>query len=55
MPLQSTTFQTAETDDILKGQVTAMDVLDPTENNERSSLLEADDEFYVEHHPTPHH
>jgi hypothetical protein len=48
MPLESTAFQTAVTEDILKGQVTAMDVLDPTEDNERTSLLEADDEFDVE-------
>jgi len=32
---------------ILDGQVTAMDVLDPTENNEKTSLLEVDDEFDV--------
>jgi hypothetical protein len=48
MPLQSTAFQTAVTDGTLKGQVTAMEVLDPAENNEKSSLLEADDAFYVE-------
>ncbi|HEY5357280.1 MAG TPA: hypothetical protein VIJ82_06245 [Streptosporangiaceae bacterium] len=33
---------------ILDGQVTAMDVLDPTEGNEHTSLLEVDDEFDVQ-------
>ena len=47
MPLQAASFQTQATDDILKGQVTAMDVLDPTESNSKSSLLEVDDEFEV--------
>jgi hypothetical protein len=32
---------------ILDGQVTGLDVLDPTENNEKTSLLEVDDEFDV--------
>ena len=32
---------------ILDGQVTGLDVLDPTENNEQTSLLEVDDEFDV--------
>jgi len=51
MPLQSGSLQTPVTDfavaGILDGQVTAMDVLDPTENNEKTSLLEVDDEFDV--------
>jgi hypothetical protein len=47
MSLQSTSFQTQVTDDVLHGQVTAMDVLDPTEGNEETSLLEVDDEFDV--------
>ena len=51
MPLQSGSLQTPATDfgvaGILDGQVTAMDVLDPTENNEKTSLLEVDDEFDV--------
>jgi hypothetical protein len=48
MPLKSSSFQTAATADILDGQVTAMDVLDPTDNNEKTSLLEVDDEFDVQ-------
>jgi len=48
MPLQSSSFQTAVTADILDGQVTAMDVFDPTEYNEKTSLLEADDVFDVQ-------
>jgi hypothetical protein len=51
MPLQSGSLQTPVTDSavagILDGQVTGMDVLDPTENNEKTSLLEVDDEFDV--------
>jgi hypothetical protein len=51
MPLQSSSFQTPVTDfgvaGILDAQVTGMDVLDPTENNEKTSLLEVDDEFDV--------
>src|SRR5260370_42513151 len=51
MSLQSGSLQTPVTDfnvpGILDGQVTGMDVLDPTENNEKTSLLEADDEFDV--------
>jgi hypothetical protein len=51
MPLQSGSLQTPATDTIdpsfLAGQVTGMDVLDPTENNEKTSLLEVDDEFDV--------
>jgi hypothetical protein len=52
MPLQSGSLQTPVTDfgvtGILDGQVTAMDVLDPTEGNEKTSLLEVDDEFDVQ-------
>jgi hypothetical protein len=52
MPLQSGSLQTTVTDTgvtgILDGQVTGMDVLDPTENNEKTSLLEDDDEFDVQ-------
>ncbi len=52
MPLQSSSLQTPATDfgvaGILDGQVTAMDVLDPTESNEKTSLLEVDDEFDVQ-------
>jgi hypothetical protein len=52
MPLQSGSLQTPVTDfgvgGILDGQVTAMDVLDPTEANEKTSLLETDDEFDVQ-------
>jgi hypothetical protein len=51
MPLLSSSLQTPATDfgvaGILDGQVTGMDVLDPTENNEKTSLLETDDEFDV--------
>ena len=51
MPLQTGSLQTPATDTIdpafLAGQVTGMDVLDPTENNEKTSLLEVDDEFDV--------
>jgi hypothetical protein len=51
MPLASSSFQTQLTDSgvagILDAKVTAMDVLDPAENNEKTSLLEADDEFDV--------
>jgi hypothetical protein len=46
MPLKSSSFQTPVTAS-LDGQVTAMDVLDPLENNEKTSLLEEDDEFDV--------
>jgi len=49
--LQSGSLQTTVTDtgvgNILDGQVTGLDVLDPTENNEKTSLLELDDEFDV--------
>jgi len=52
MTLQSGSLQTPVTDfgisGILDGQVTAMDVLDPTENNEKTALLEVDDEFDVQ-------
>lgn len=52
MSLQSGSLQTPVTDfnvpGILDGQVTGMDVLDPTENNEKTALLEVDDEFDVE-------
>jgi hypothetical protein len=52
MPLQSGSLQTTVTDTgatgILDGQVTGMDVLDPTEGNEKTSLLEVDDEFDVQ-------
>ena len=52
MPLQSGSLQTPVTDfdfpGILDGQVTGMDVLDPTENNEKTTLLEVDDEFDVQ-------
>ena len=51
MTLLSGSLQTPVTDfgvaGILDGQVTGMDVLDPTENNEKTSLLEQDDEFDV--------
>jgi hypothetical protein len=51
MSLQSGSLQTPVTDfnvpGILDGQVTGMDVLDPTENDEKTSLLEVDDEFDV--------
>jgi len=49
--LQSGSLQTTVTDtgvgNILDGHVTGLDVLDPTENNEKASLLEVDDEFDV--------
>ena len=52
MPLQTGSLQTPATDTVdpafLAGQVTGMDVLDPTENNEKTSLLEVDDEFDVD-------
>ena len=52
MSLQSGSLQTPVTDfnvpGILDGQVTGMDVLDPTENNEKTLLLEVDDEFDVQ-------
>jgi hypothetical protein len=52
MSLQHGSLQTPVTDfnvlGILDGTVTRMDVLDPTENNEKTSLLEVDDEFDVE-------
>ena len=51
MPLQSGSLQTPVTDfsvpGILDGQILSLDVLDPTEGNELTSLLEADDEFDV--------
>jgi hypothetical protein len=51
MPLQSGSLQTPVTDfavaGILDGQVTGMDVVDATENDEKTSLLEVDDEFDV--------
>lgn len=51
MSLQSGSLQTPVTDfnvpGILDGAVTRMDVLDPTENNEKTSLLEVDDPFVV--------
>jgi hypothetical protein len=53
VPLQSGSLQTPATDTlgspnaVLDGKVTGMDVLDPTENNEKTSLLEVDDEFDV--------
>jgi hypothetical protein len=51
MALESGSLQTPVTDfnvpGILDGKVTRMDVLDPTENNEKTSLLEVDDEFDV--------
>ena len=50
MAIQSGSLQTPVTDfgvpGILDGQVTGMDVLDPTEN-EKTALLEADDPFDV--------
>jgi hypothetical protein len=52
MSLQSGSLQTPVTDfgvpGILDGQVTGIDVLDPTEPNEKTMLLEADDEFDVQ-------
>lgn len=47
MPLQSAVFQTPVDPGILDGQVTSMEVLDPTESNEETSLLEVDDPFAV--------
>ena len=51
MQLRSGSLQTPVTDfgvsDILDGDVTRNDVLDPTENNENTNLLEVDDEFDV--------
>lgn len=51
--LESSSFQTPATDfpggnAILAGQVLNLRVLDPTENNEQTSLLEVDDEFDVQ-------
>jgi hypothetical protein len=52
MPLQSGSLQTPVTDfgvaGILDGQITGMDVLDPTEGGEKTALLEVDDEFDVQ-------
>lgn len=54
MTLQSGSLQTPATDAlgspnlVLDGKVTGMDVLDPTENNEKTALLEVDDEFDVQ-------
>jgi len=52
MSLQSGSLQTTVTDTgstgILDGQVTGMDVVDPTEGNEKTSLLEVDDDFDVQ-------
>ena len=49
--LRSGSLQTTVTDtgvaNILDGQVTGLDVFDTTENNEKTSLLEVDDEFDV--------
>jgi hypothetical protein len=51
MPLQSSSLETPVTDfgvsGILDGRVLAMDVLDPTENNEVGLLHEVDDDFVV--------
>src|SRR5262245_875840 len=53
MPIRSGSLQTPATDAlgspnvVLDGKVTGMDVLDPTENDEKTSLLEVDDEFDV--------
>ena len=51
MSLESASLQTPVTDfgvaGILDGQVTGMNVLDPTENNEKTTLLEVDDAFDV--------
>lgn len=51
MALLTGSLQTAATDSrvsgILDGTVTSMDVLDPTEGNEKTSLLEVNDEFDV--------
>ena len=52
MSLESGSLQTPVTDfgvsGILDGQVTGMCVLDPTEKNEKTVLLERDDEFDVQ-------
>jgi hypothetical protein len=52
MTLQSGSLQTPVTDfnvpGILDGQVAGMDVLDPTENDEKTSLLEVGDPFDVQ-------
>jgi hypothetical protein len=54
MSLQSGSLQTLVTDAlgnsnaVLEGKVTGIDVLDPTENNEKTMLLEVDDEFDVQ-------
>jgi hypothetical protein len=54
MSLQSGSLQTPATDAlgspnvVLDGKVTGMDVLDPTEGNEKTNLLEVDDEFDVQ-------
>jgi len=54
MTIQSGTLQTPATDSlgspnaVLDGKVTGMDVLDPTENNEKTVLLEVDDDFNVQ-------
>ena len=54
MTIQSGSLQTPATDAlghpnaVLDGNVTSMDVLDPTENNEKTTLLEVDDEFDVQ-------
>lgn len=49
--LRSGSLQTTVTDtgvsNILDGEVTGLDILDPTEKNERTSLLEVEDEFDV--------
>jgi hypothetical protein len=49
--LESGALQTPVTDfkvpGILDGEVKSMDVLDPTEKNEKTALLEEDDEFAV--------
>ena len=49
--LRSGSLQTTVTDtgvsNILDGHVTGLDVLDPTEKNEKTALLEGDDEFDV--------
>jgi len=53
MSIQNGSLQTPATDAlgspnvVLDGKVTDMDVLDPTENNEKTTLLEVDDEFDV--------
>jgi hypothetical protein len=52
MSLQSSALQTPATDfgmpGILDGKVTSMVVVDPTEHNEITALLESDDEFDVQ-------